>query len=280
MKKILVVFSSYHYSDAVLKWLVRMNDQTPILATGIFLPASAFASIFSYAAAANASGETGYFPAPDKDEKEEISSQMQQFEKDCLANGISFRLHPGRMNLTMPDISVESRFSDLMLISGESFFIREKGEDRTAHIHDLAKAAECPLLIIPEHFIFPSSVILAYDGSPNSVFAIRQFAYILREFTVLPTLLMNAGQNDPGHDIPFKDEAIELITSHFNDLTLQKIDLDPGKFFGEWIDNRKGSILVSGSLGRSKLSQLFNKSFIEDVILAHHIPVFTAQAGN
>lgn len=280
MKKILVVFNSFHYSDAVLKWLVKMNDRSPVLATGIFLPASAFASIFSYAVAANASGETGYFPVPDKAEKEEISRQMEQFEKDCLANGISFRLHPGKVNLTLPDISLESRFSDLMLISGESFFIRKQGEDRTAHIHGLAKAAECPVLIIPEHFIFPRSVILAYDGSQNSVFAIRQFAYILPEFTDLPTLLVNARENDPEHAIPFKDEAVELIAGHFKDLTLQKIDLDPGKFFSDWIDNQKGSILVSGSLGRSKLSQLFSKSFIEDVILAHHIPVFTAHAGN
>ena len=42
---------------------------------------------------------------------------------------------------------------------------------RTA-VHD----AECPVLIVPEDCPFPVNVILAYDGSDDSVFAMKQFA--------------------------------------------------------------------------------------------------------
>ena len=44
-------------------------------------------------------------------------------------------------------------------------------------LHDVA----CPVLLVPEKFDFPESVILAYDGSEESVYAIKQFAYLFPE---------------------------------------------------------------------------------------------------
>lgn len=276
MKKILIVFRSYHYSGSVVEWLRRMNENAPLLATGIFLPASAFASVFSYAATANAAAETGYFPAVDKEEAGEIEKEMSMFEQDCIANGIECRLHPGRFNLTLPDLRLESRFADLMLISGESFFGNDPEKDRIDQVRDIVQCSECPVLIIPEHFIFPQSVILAYDGSENSVFSIRQFTYVMKELTGLPTLLFYASGDEYLKELPHRDEIIELTARHFSDLTTRKIELEPKEFFKDWIENRKGSLLVSGSFGRSDLSQFFRKSFASDLVLGHHIPVFVA----
>lgn len=276
MKKILVVFRSYHYSKSVVEWLRRMNENAPLLAIGIFLPASAFASVLSYAATASAAAETGYFPAVDKEEAAEIEKEMSLFEQDCIANGIEYRLHPGRFNLTLPDLRLESRFADLMLISGESFFGNDPEKNRISEIREMVQSSECPALIIPEHFIFPKSVILAYDGSENSVFSIRQFALVMKEFTGLPTLLFYASADEYAKELPHRDEITELSARHFSDLTIEKIELAPELFFKDWIENRKGSLLVSGSFARSDLSQFLRKSFSAGVVLGHHIPIFIA----
>lgn len=279
MKKILVVFRSFHYSENIIDWLRRMNEKSPILATAIFLPASAFASVLSYAATANAGAETGYFPAVDEEEKAEMQKEMEQFEKACLSNQIDYRLHPGRWNLTLPEVRLESRFADLMLICGESFLGNQPGKESINHIRDLVQTSECPVLIIPEHFIFPQSVILAYDGSGDSVYSIRQFAYVMEELTSLPALLLHASEDKYLNNIPFSGEITELTARHFNNLTVQHIDLEPEKFFKEWADDHKGAILVCGSLGRSDISQFFRKSFAADIIRQHHIPVFVAHRG-
>ena len=42
----------------------------------------------------------------------------------------------------------------------------------------------------------------------------------------------------------------------------------------EFVADKKASIIVAGSFGRTTVSQLFSKSFVLDVIKDHKIPVF------
>ena len=69
---------------------------------------------------------------------------------------------------------------------------------------------------------------------------------------------------------------VELATQHFSDLTFYKLEIDPKKYFSAWIEDRKASILVSGSFSRSAFSQMFKKSFVAEIIRAHTMPVFIA----
>jgi nucleotide-binding universal stress UspA family protein len=39
---------------------------------------------------------------------------------------------------------------------------------------------------------------------------------------------------------------------------------------------KRSALLVSGSYGRSGLSQLFKKSFVNEIIAEHRLPVFIA----
>ncbi len=138
-------------------------------------------------------------------------------------------------------------------------------------LHDV----KCPVLLVPEKFDFPESVILAYDGSDGSVLAIKQFAYQFPSLTNKKTLLVYAN-DDPSEDFPDKIQIEELAARHYSDLTMFKLDINPRKYFGDWVAEKKSALLVSGSYGRSGLSQLFRKSFVKDVLVDHHLPVFIA----
>jgi hypothetical protein len=116
---------------------------------------------------------------------------------------------------------------------------------------------------------------LAYDGSEESVFAIKQFAYIFPELASNPTLLVYADE-DSENELPSKDLIIELATQHYPLLTLEKSEINPKKYFAAWVEDKKSSILVSGSFSRSVFSETIRKSFVVDVIRDHQLPLFIA----
>jgi hypothetical protein len=68
----------------------------------------------------------------------------------------------------------------------------------------------------------------------------------------------------------------ELVARHFSNLTLFRLDINPKKYFGTWMQEKKSAMLVCGSYGRSGLSQMFKRSFVTDVIADHRLPVFIA----
>ena len=163
----------------------------------------------------------------------------------------------------------------MVIFSAELFYKGVVETSQFDYLRDALHAAECPVLIVPEDYDFPDNNILAYDGSEDSVFAIKQFAYVFPELAKNKTLLVYT-QEDEEKDFPSKGNIVELATQHYPDLTLYKMELDPKKYFDAWIRERKAALLVSGSFSRPAVSQLFKKSFVAKIIKEHKVPVFIA----
>ena len=134
--------------------------------------------------------------------------------------------------------------------------------------------AECPVIIVPEEYSFPLSVVLAYDGSKASVFAIKQFAYIFPELAQKSTMIVYASAKED--EIPDLAYITELAARHYQDLSICKLDANPKKYFNSWLMDKGDPLLVSGSFGRTFLSETFKKNFVEEVVSDHKLPVFIA----
>ncbi len=271
MKKILIAFDSKHFSEGAFEFARRLNLLHPILLTGVFLPQSELANLWSYADA----GTGMYFPVAETPDPALRLKQISHFEHLCLGSNIDYRVHEDLDDLALPSLEQESRFADLMIIGSEMFYNDDNAELPENYLKDLVSNASCPVLIVPEKIDFPESIILAYDGSEESLFAIKQFAYLFPELCGLKTLLVHATQSGL-IDFPYKIQMEELVARHFKDLTLFKLTLDPKKYFSTWLSDKQGSMLVCGSYGRSGLSMLFRKSFVKDVIASHRLPIFIA----
>jgi hypothetical protein len=133
---------------------------------------------------------------------------------------------------------------------------------------------ECPVLIVPEKYSFPASIILAYDGSESSVYAIRQFANLFPEMCHLKTTLVYAGSEK--NEIPDRDLIEELASCHFRNISFSKIFEENKEKFEDWLKDQFSPLLVSGSFSRTGVSELFNKSFVINIIKQHTAPVFIA----
>ncbi|HEX2605941.1 MAG TPA: universal stress protein [Flavisolibacter sp.] len=274
MKKVLLVFDGSNFSEAAFRFAAELNERNPILATAVFLPQVDYANLWSYAAVASASSGAPFIPLIEPEDAEEIVNNQKRFEERCRKNGMAYRIHKDYTDFVLPELKKESRFSDLMILDGERFYQGILG-DQSLYLKDALHYAECPVVVVADESVFPQSTILAYDGSDDSVYAIKQFAYLFPELVNLPTLLVYAS-GDPSVELPNESFIEELSSQHFSDLTIQKLDLNPQKHFGTWISEKKGAMLVSGSYSRSGISQLFHKSFVQEVVKTHQLPVFIA----
>ncbi|MES1222867.1 MAG: hypothetical protein ABUT20_45665 [Bacteroidota bacterium] len=272
MKKILLAFDGVNFSEGAFEFARHMNERSPILLTGVFLPQIQLANLWSYAA-----GTSGniFIPLVEDEDAEAVQRNISIFESLCKKNKIEFSIHKNFFDFALPALKKETRFADLLIIGSESFYNNLGANQLNENVRDALHASECPVLVVPENYRFPNSNILTYDGSDDSVYAIKQFTYLFPELTRNTTLLVYAKEN---FDKEFPEESCieELAARHFPDLSLYKLPVNPKKFFTSWANEKKGSILVSGAFSRSVLSQIFKKSFVTDVIRDHKLPVFIA----
>ncbi len=271
MKKIIIAFDGSYFSDGAFEFARKLNELQPVLLTGVFLPQVMLTNLWSYADGIG----TPYMLPIDPTEPELLQENIDHFEKLCRGNGIDYRVHRDVYDFGLSELKKESIFADLIILGSELFYDKMDSLTSNSYLQETLREVSCSVLLVPEKFDFPKSIILAYDGSEDSIFAIKQFSYLFPELSKRQTVLVYASE-DRKQDFPDKILLEEFAARHFKDLTLTKLDLDPKKYFSTWMLEKESAMLVSGSYGRSGISQLFKKSFVKDIIADHRLPVFIA----
>ena len=270
MKKVIIPFDGGKFSEGAFSFAIRFNKIHPILLTGIFLSQVDFSKFFLFLPPlAETPGDTA-----NNTEEKNIKRNIEQFTRLCEENNIQYKIHQNHDDFAIPELTKETRFADLLLIGSEIFFKNISHEDSNLFLEDTLQHTECPVLVVPEKFYFPSQNILAYDGSASSVFAIKQFAYLFPHLCGNKTILVYAAQD--AADIPAQINIEELAASHFSNLAITLLNINHKSNFKEWLLKLENPILVSGSFGRSGFSYLFIKSFVINIIDTYQIPVFIA----
>ncbi len=273
MKKILLVFDSHHYPQSLLDFVVNLHQLKPLSLTAVFLSPMDFSALWAFPIVPGSAGP--YIAGQDDvalDEKK-MHEHIQRFEATCLKNDITFRVHNDTSGLVFEEIKKESRFADLMLISSEHFY-NVFGDQPNEYMKEVIHTSECAVLLLPDSFVFPKRLLLAYDGSASAVFAIKQFAYLLPELSNLDTTLVYGSEKDT--ELPDQVLAEEICLRHFGSLKLQRLYIKSASELAEWLQQQAGSLVVTGSFGRSAISQLFKKSMLTELIRSQKLPLFIA----
>ena len=271
MKKIIVAFDGMNYPAGALKFAAFLNDQNASLVTGAFVPNISFAGSFVYPTEVPVAGA---FPA-DEEALEVMEENVHRFENYCEHHGIEYRVHKDETDFAVPQLRYETRFADLMLLSSESFYSKPEEKRISELFKEMLHLSECPVLIVPEEFTPPQEIVIAYDGSEDSVYALKQFAYLFPELALKPTVLVYANPK-ANKDVPDLSNIEELAARHFPDLSIEKLALMPRDYFATWINVKRSPMLVAGSYGRSTASRVFKKSFISEVMEFNRTSVFIA----
>ena len=270
MKKILLAFDGQHFSEGAFQMARYLHSQEPCLITGVFLNPVDYREVIGYSGMGI--GAPVVVPMIEHDEAV-IARNIKHFEAKCEENKMEYRIHKDSQVFALSELATETRFADLLVISSELFYQNiDKGQPND-YLKKTLHYAECPVLLVPEDFSPPSSLIIAYDGKASSVYAIKQFSYLFPAMKKLKTLVVSFEPD--GGDVPRKDYITELATRHYPDISFQSFDIEPREF-GTWVSEKKGVLLITGAFGRGELPSLFKKSFATQVIQEHRVPLFIA----
>ncbi len=216
------------------------------------------------------------------DEKRELAIKRQQnlnlFREECAKQNIDAIVHSVGSD-DFKNLVHETRYADLAIIDPA---IAEDQEFRMPSklAVEILNNAECPVLIAPEVFDRIDQVVLAYDGSKSSVFAIKQFYYQLPELAAKKVAIMHISENYDHKDHSAEAGMFkEWMALHFANASTIELKGDAHeelyKYFMEH-EFHSNQLLVTGAFGRSMISNFFKPSSAELVLKAVDIPVFIA----
>jgi hypothetical protein len=273
MKKIITVFDGTHYSGGAMNFILDLNHLSPVSVTGIFLNAVDSSALWANPMIPGAAINYMTLPSDTARTRQLQEQHMIKFEQECMRNDIPFRIHDDTDGNLFEELKKESKFADLMVISSELFY-KQFGGQPNDYLKEVLHNSECPIMLVPENYVFPACNILTYDGTDSSVHAIKQFAYVLPELCKNRTILVS----ENGHTGLLPDQIYieELTLRHFQDLSIHIIEKNEQIDFSKWVGKQPVSIIVAGAYGRSEFSNLFKKSFVYELIKEHRSPIFVA----
>lgn len=271
MRKVILAFDGDNFSEGAFEFARLLNEKSTVLLSGVFLPRISFSTPLNL----NQGGKNipVYVPLVEEEEMGVIEKNIERFKMLCLTSGIEHRIHKDFDDFPLFELRKETRYADLLILGSEMFYEELGTTKPNVYLENSLHHSECPVVVVPEKFNFPNQVILAYDGTKNSVFAIKQFAYLFPELTGTPTLVIFS---DHDGKLPEKSNLEELLARHFSDVTFSTANMDFKKYFATSSIQESTPIVVAGSYGRSAFSQLFRKSFIHTIIKDYKTPVFIA----
>lgn len=270
MKKVIISLDGQHFPKGAFEFVKNINLENKILLAGVFLSPIDYSKLLAY------TGLEGITIMPEWLVKNEddvlVNKNISLFKEACIAEGIEFRIHKDTDLMAISSLIEETRFADALIISSDLFYANISKQQPNFYLEEVLKRAECPVMLIPENYEEPEQVVLAYDGNESSVFAIKQFAYLFPELAKKETILLSIVQHED--EMPEYSLVTELVASHYPDLKIETLHLKQKKDFAVWLSNKPNSVVVMGAFARSALSQLFKKSFANDVIHDIKMPIF------
>ena len=193
-----------------------------------------------------------------------IQRTMDHFEKICVTQGIrqdSVLIADQQLERML----LECRYADLLLIDPVLGLGEASQMLPASFIRNILSQSECPVLMMPERFDGLNEIVFTYDGSPSSVYAIRQFAGLFPGLADRPLVVVTAG----AETTISPDEHAKLKTwldYHYSHVSFR--DLKENSRIGllEYVLGKENIIIVMGAYGRSGWSAFFSSSHADPML--------------
>ena len=271
--KILAAFDGVKYSEGASKYAIEIAKLTDSMLVGVFIQDMRYIN-FTYAYTWDQPFvDMSAIEESQKQEREKIDLNIKLFHRACEEKGVKHKVHLDK-GVPLQELMHESAFSDLIIIDSHTSFFTIGNNSPSPFLKDFLADSHCPVLIVPHTYTFFDNAVLCYDGTPSSIYAIKQFSYIFNNTGDLKTTVVSVNEK-PGNHLKDVHNLKDLVHLHFKGAEFEVLSGDANDELIKYLQVNGGhSIVVMGAYGRNAISRLFHQSLSNKVIKELNTPVF------
>ena len=271
MEKILLVINAHKPNAASIDFACRVAIAAQSKLTGLFIENL----FYKYPPALL---EDDYFETvSQKDEGTLVSTDTDQavqlFVRECALRNIKAETYIDKGE-PIQEVIYESRFADLLVVDPSiNFYDRE--EQLPSHFtKEVLSNAECPVLLSPDKVDDVEEIVFCYDGSPSSVYALKQFTYLLPCYGNKKAMLLEVNKTGKVEFTEDHRRMMNWLRVHYHSVNFHALKGSAKDELFNWLFMRTGKLVVMGSYGRSALSNFFKRSTANILIRSVDMPIF------
>jgi nucleotide-binding universal stress UspA family protein len=201
--------------------------------------------------------QTEGLPAMDESVKAMAALNRKLFEDMCATSEVPYVIEPAA-SVSMNWLIEQTAFADLV-ITGAGERIEQ------FQTVDLLSESKCPVYLVSKNVVDPRQVLLTYDGSYASIYAMKQYALVFPELKDLPVSLLYISSDD-NDEFPREKNIRSWLPAHFSNVAFTLLKGDVREELVNYVTSMPESLVVMGSFGRSQFSKLFHKSIANALI--------------
>jgi hypothetical protein len=273
MKKIIAAFDGLKYSESTASYALEMAKKYSGKIFGIFL------EDFTYHSYSIADLGKEDFPEQravklNTMDAETRESAIRHFTKQCEEQGLNYSIHRDK-NIAIRDLVHETRFADMIVIQNNETLSHYSETAPSNFIADLLERTECPVMVVPPIFEKLEKIIFLYDGEPSSVFAIKQFSYLMPDQHGMPVELVSVKETAKNSKLPEAYYMKEWLKLYYDDVKYRIIIGDAHKEITTFLkEQTTNCLVVLGAYKRSSISRMIYHSMADIIIKSIDMPLF------
>jgi len=270
MEKILFLVDQNGIDGPALNFACYLAERTASKLSPIFLDPFLFSLSKSEKALFEAGSGHSSNTLDDDHRFSSLSENRSAFKQSCAAKGVKWLMDTEAL-LTPADIVRETRFADLLIMGSKA----RPEMPPSALLREILSRSECPVIVAPAEFEGIDQIVFAYDGSESSMFAIKQFTYLLPQFSDGRVIYLQVNHND-GHEISSQEKLREFLQMHYSSVGYHVLHGKAGDELFAYLSAKKKTMVVIGAYGRSVMSTALRGSAADLLLKTIALPVFVS----
>ncbi len=268
-QKILVAIDAATPVGGALDYALAFST-THDLIIGVFIEDLSYQSYLTFFGEEFFAFDARLLRQTEQEQTSRLTENIDLCRQRCREHGVTFRMHVDK-GVPSAELIRESLFGDMIFISYRTFFSSISGNAEI--LSDLLAHAECPVLAVPETYQPVQTLLLAYDGKPNSVFAMRQFSLLFPEMAArLPSVLLHADPEKNEHEKQVHLQ--EYLSLHYPALRVAQPWGSAEKELLAAAHSHPSPLVIMGAQGRTTLTSFFSRSMVQRLLQKEAAPFF------
>jgi nucleotide-binding universal stress UspA family protein len=269
MKKIIAAFDALKLSASTKDYTIDLAKEIPATITGIFIENQTE----HIDGTIRTIGEKKKLNAGHQKDRKEV---LKTFETSCRDAHVNYTLNRDHQ-LPIHELLNESIYADLLVINVNETFTPYPQAPPTRFIRQLLAETQCPVFVVPDNYSHVEKVVLLYDGSPSSVYAIKVFNYLFKNQKSPEVEVITVMEHEEDGHMANGKLIREFMNRHYPQATYTMLKGQPEDTISEYISKLKGNALVvMGGYQRSSVLKSFKVTVTDTLMRKLKFQLFIA----